>query len=450
MATTTEEKHFKLKRHINQKLIHREYLFFNIMLHKFNWVLDENCPDGALAYVKFKNKDINELDDGSIYINAKIITEPDFTFQNYFMILIHEFMHITFSHGIRQKNRDSMVWNLAADHVINSMIKRTFRHNDVCPYGGWDGGKFVLFEDKEINRSDITTEEVYDYLVKNNINGCRFQLVGVQGNGKGLKSYTVKDNLTGKEYTVDVSEGNTSKEFENFNKIAGEIFNQIKDRGDMPGNLTEVFKKFYKTEIPWTEVLRDAIHKCLTPLPNSRGWRTLNKFFMPHGYTLPGITYDFEENADSAVISIDTSGSVSSKELNEFACILVESIVYFKKIILITHDHQIQQVEEFNKFDGNKLEQFISTIGFKGRGGTSHGDVFDKIQEIDNQLAEGLSMYLSLTDGYSDIDELWTKNEWSKKGTIPTYFIITKNGSIPNVCNKGEYESVKSIKINNV
>ena len=97
------------------------------MLHKFNWVIDENCPDEALAYVKFKNKDINELDDGSIYFNGKFIAEPDFVYQNYFMILIHEFMHITFCHGIRRKDRDPMVWNLAADHVINAMIKRTFK-----------------------------------------------------------------------------------------------------------------------------------------------------------------------------------------------------------------------------------------------------------------------------------------------------------------------------------
>lgn len=450
MDPSIEEKHFKLKRHVNQKLIHREYIFFNIMLHKFNWLLDYKCPDDALAYVKFKNKDINELDDGSIYFNAEFINKPDFTYQNYFMILIHEFMHITFNHGIRQKDRDPIVWNLAADHVINSMIKRTFKESDVSPYGGWDGKKFILFPDKELERSDITTEEVYDYLIDNNIDGCRFQLIGMEGNSNGLKSYRIKDNKTGKEYTIDVSDGNSSKEFENFNKVAGEIFNQIKDRGDMPGSLSEVFSKFYKTEVPWTEILRDSIHKCLTPLPNSRGWRTLNKFFMPHGYTLPGITYDYEENADTAVISIDTSGSISSKELHEFACILVESLVYFKSVTLITHDSEIHQVEEFQKYDGNKLENYISTIGFQGRGGTSHKDVFDKIQELDNSLSEGLSMYISLTDGYSDIDEYWNKNDWSKKGTIPTYFIITKNGSIPNVCNKGEYESVKSIKINNV
>ena len=448
---TDEEKHqieqseLKIKKHINQTLIKREYVFFNIMLHKFNWVLDWSCPPDALAYVKFKNRDINELDDGSIYINARILRDPEFVWQNYFMTLIHEFMHITFMHGVRKKDRDALVWNLAADHVINSMIKRTFRSSDVSPYRGWD--HLVLFDkEPEINRTDITTEEVYDYLVNNNVGGCRFSLVSIQSNGKGQQTYTVKDNKTGKTHTFDVSE-NKSKEFENFNKVAAEIFNQIKERGDMPGNLMEVFNKFYKTEVPWTELLRDAIHKCLTPLPNSRGWRTLNKYFMPLGYTLPGITYDFEENADSAVVSIDTSGSVSSKELNEFACILVESISYFKSVVLITHDHTIHQIEEFNKYDEEKLKNFISNTGFKGRGGTSHKDVFDKIQELDNKLNEGFSMYLSLTDGYSDVEENWKNNEWSRKGTIPTWFIITRSGTIPEICKKSE--NPKAIKINN-
>lgn len=434
--------HFQIKKHINQALISKKYIFFNIMLHKFNWVLDENCPEDALAYVKFKNRDINELDDGSIFINAKIIEDPNFVWQNYFMILIHEFMHITFMHGIRRKDRDMMIWNLAADHVVNSMIKRSFNESDVRPFLGWES--VVLFDDEAIKSPKITTEEVYDYLVSDKY---RFSLVSMKKNGNGSTTITVKDNKTGQEVSMDVSE-NTSKEFENFNKVAGEIFNQIKSRGDMPGNLMEVFEKFYKTEIPWTELLRDAIHKCLTPLPNSRGWRSLNKYFMPLGYTLPGYTYDYEETADSAVVSIDTSGSISSKELNEFACILVESLSYFKNIVLITHDHEIQQIEEFKKHESEKLKQFISKTGFKGRGGTSHLDVFNKIQELDNDLNEGFSMYLSLTDGYSDIDECWKSNEWSKKETIPTWFVITRNGSVPNICEKGK-ERIKFIKINN-
>ena len=94
----------KIKRHINQRMISREYIFFNIMLHKFNWVLDWECPPDALAYVKFKNRDINELDDGSIFINARILKDPEFTWQNYFMILIHEFMHILHEQNVFKKS----------------------------------------------------------------------------------------------------------------------------------------------------------------------------------------------------------------------------------------------------------------------------------------------------------------------------------------------------------
>ena len=439
-----EKIHFDIKKHVNQALVSKKYHFFDIMLHKFNWVLDDTLPEYALAAVKFKNRDINEFDDGTIFFNSKIIEDPDFEWQNYFMILIHEFMHITFMHGVRRQERDPMIWNLAADHVINSMIKRTFSETDIRPYGGWDSDHVVIFKDEAISSPRITTEQVYDYLVDEKY---RFSVMSVNRNRNGLTTMTVKDNKTGEQLIVDISE-NASKEFENFNRVAGEVFNQIKNQGSLPGNLIEVFNKFYKTEIPWTELLKDAIRKCLTPIPNSRGWRTLNKYFMHLGYTLPGITYDYEENADSAVVSIDSSGSISSKELNEFACILMESLSYFKNVTLIVHDQEIQQIQEFGKYDGEKLKQFISNTGFKGRGGTSHKDVFDKIQELDNNLNEGLSMYLSLTDGYSDIDGIWNSNDWSRKKTIPTWFIITKNGSIPNVC-KDNKEQPKYIQINN-
>lgn len=253
-------------------------------------------------------------------------------------------------------------------------------------------------------------------------------------------TYHIKDDQTGQEFDITVS--NTNKaENENFQRNAREIYNSIKDRGSIPGSLDTVFKKFFKTEIPWDEILRDAIKKAVTPVPNNRGWRTLNKLFMPHGYTLPGITYDFEERVDIGVVSIDTSGSISHKELNLFASILVESLHYFKKLIMITHDSTIHQIEEFQHNNQFELEQFIKTVGFKGRGGTSHSEVLEKVTELDQTENDGISIFISLTDGYSDIDRYWN----TKTCKYPTYFVITSNGTIPHCCNS---INPKAIKVN--
>ena len=75
---------------------------------------------------------------------------------------------------------------------------------------------------------------------------------------------------------------------------------------------------------------------------------------------------------------------------------------------------------------------FVKNIGLQGRGGTSHKDVFDKIEEIMNDQFTDLSMYISLTDGYSDIEQEWKLHLWSSYNKIPTYFIITKDGKLLN------------------
>lgn len=425
-----EFRHNEVKKNANKKLVRSKFLYFNIMLHKFLWEIDYNCPEGALAYVLFKNKDINELDDGTIHISPRVFENEKFNSANYLFILIHELLHIVFQHGSRQKHRDQTVWNVAADHYINSLIRQTFSEDEVYPPFGYD--QIICFEHISINGK--TTEEIYDILMQDI---DRFAVEGKQSNGNGTTTYTIKDNKTGKSYEVTVSDHEKDK-IESFGRTAAETYKALKDRGTLPGSFSEVFKKFFKVELPWDEILKIAIKKSITPQPNTRGWRTLNKLFYPHGYTLPGIAYSDEEKVDIGVVSIDTSGSISSSELQMFYNILIDSMTYFKKLIIISHDSEIHQLEEFH--EPEKLRSFLERIGLKGRGGTSHKDVFDRIREIQKKEITKISIYIGLTDGYSDIEDNWRNLK------VPTYFLITRNGIIPKICNNNNPRSIQISK----
>ena len=414
-------------------------MFFSILLHKFYWEVDDKL-DSGWGYIIPKRGDIEELADGTIHISARCFEEENFDYRHYIFILLHELFHIIFQHSLRQGGRDSKIWNIACDHVINSQIKKLFSEKDVFPPGklGYEG---IAYFPNEIKNPSATSEEVYEYLIQDKY---RFSLESVT-HGDGVTTYTIKDNKTGQTFTT--TEPNTKNEdFDNFCRQAGEVYRQMKERGSIPGNFSEVFDKFFNSELPWDETLRDAIKKSVTPAPNNRGWKTINKRFMAHGYTLPGVMNDYEDNVDIGVISIDTSGSISSEELQEFANILLESLRKFRKMIMITHDHIVHQVEEFHYYDELKLQEYISKIGFKGRGGTSHGDVFNKIKEIEDRENDGISIYISLTDGYSDIEEQWktTNNSWFSR--VPSVFVITKRGKIPTICK--EDKNPKAIKIN--
>ena len=446
-----ELKLVEFKKKINRTLTSSQYFFFNLMLHRFSWKIDFNCGEECLGYIRFRNIDINEIENGSIYISGWVLDREDFTAKNLLFILVHELLHIIFLHGPRTQGRDRYIWNLAADQVINSMIRRNFKNqNDIFPYKGYgkDGG-CICYDSIGNNKVDdpsLTVEQIYDIFMEN-----RHQWkVENLGSKNGITTYRFTDQKTGESFTVDVNDSDTETKnaIERFSRGAGEIYNSFKSRGSGSGGFFEIFDEFFKTELPWDKILENIIRKSITMKPNSRGWQTLNKYFYPLGYTLPGVVYDPEERIDTGIVSIDTSGSISNEELQKFANVLVEACDYFLKVIMICHDDGITQIETFMGSEKERLKEFIMSVGFKGRGGTSHNEVFDKIQEFQNESYEGISLYLALTDGYSNIDEHWSRNQWSAKNEISTCFVLTEHSTIPEIC-KDKTKHVKHVIIKN-
>jgi len=119
---------------------------------------------------------------------------------------------------------------------------------------------------------------------------------------------------------------------------------------------------------------------------------------------------------------------------------------YFKTIILLVHDTTIHQRKEFNKDNIGDFYNFITKTGYHGRGGTSHRCVFDEVQtEYWDKDKDDLSMVMSLTDMYSDIESTYRKYEWIKNN-IPLVFIITQDGSMLNF--DQSFGNITQIKIN--
>jgi hypothetical protein len=94
------------------------------------------------------------------------------------------------------------------------------------------------------------------------------------------------------------------------------------------------------------------------------------------------------------------------------------------------------------------------SIGFDGRGGTSHIDVFSTIDELiegnldieDHYISlDDISMVISLTDCYSDLEEIINDGHGNIKwlDDIPLAIVISENGT------KCEFErkDIKQIKI---
>lgn len=422
-------------------------ILFGACAYKFDWYVHQ-MPDFAEGYVKFA-LDSSSSVDGMIHINENMIQKDDYTHDNLIALIIHELLHILQKHGRRRGNREPKLWNFATDHVIDRDLKKL----GLNPYQN----RFNIIQELDQAKPNCSAEEAYDWI---NSKAQRFtiKMNSSSGDGNGdSQSFTVTDEQTGQEYQVtftaddnaQLSEADKEKlkqKTDQFISEARALNQTMKEKGSMSGGMQDYLDKLLKVEIDWASLLEKAIKTNTILRPIERSWRKLNHFYSPHGMTLPGMSMDEEkENVGMLIILLDTSASISYDELKKFGYIVNRSLGYFSTVKLITHDTVIHQNIDFEKEDHNKFYGFIKSMGFKGRGGTSHRDCFKYIEDeiwSDNEKRDILSMVISLTDMHSDIEGLYGSFKWIKNNT-PLVFLSTSQKEIEDV----DFPNINTIKI---
>lgn len=239
----------------------------------------------------------------------------------------------------------------------------------------------------------------------------------------GNKMFEVSPTQGGADKDGEIDE-TSSQEVKKIISEGRAILENMKKKGSISGKMSEYLTKLLEVKIPWTELVEKAIKTNTILEPNNRSWKQLNKFYSPIGITLPG--YAMEESNEgigTLIISVDTSGSISKTILKKFSYVIEQSMKYFKSIKVLVHDVSIHQEKDFEKDTINQFYDFIKNEGYKGRGGTSHKYVFDKIEDLWNDDPDDLSMYMSLTDMYSDVENIYTQYSFIKNN-LPTVFLI--------------------------
>lgn len=474
-------KHEQIMSQTRKKLLYQDYKFFATILFSLRWILDFHCNERALAYIMFNPYNLGEIMSGSIFINSNLLRDPNFKYNNYIFILLHEILHAINGHGYRRGNRNPIIWNLATDHTINIFLKKLCESNNskpnstntISPYGGFQSC-FICKELEEKNAS-IKAEEVYDYIIQNLKNRYGIKKIGSSapggsGDGKpdsgsgspkedGPNWYEIKDNETGDTYIISdvcsktASDSGRERELQESARLTKEI---SKQRGHLPAFLASYLDEILNVELPWEKILESAIKQNVIMKPIGRGWRKINKNLAACGFTLPGIDFDEDKSGvGTCIVTVDVSGSINKEEAMSFAGIIYDAMHYFKTIKVLVHDVDVHQSLTFEADKKDEFLDLIKNTGFIGGGGTSHTPVFGEIQKIYDEDAEGVAIILSLTDGYSNIENIWNTFKWSSEDLIPTYFIITKNGRL--LFNKPEaslqedliQNNPRQIKINN-
>jgi predicted metal-dependent peptidase len=281
-------------------------------------------------------------------------------------VLVHEAQHVLCLHPFREGTREHMVANMAMDYAINPLIKRDF----TLPKGCLDDYRF----------SNMEFEAIYKLLEgKGEGDGDK------EGDGSGDGGWNVGEVREPKGKDGSVLSPGEIKQLESETKVAiQQAYQQAKSIGKLPGNIERYIKEILNPIVNWKE----ALHEFATTLArNDYTWTKPNRRFIHAGLYLP--TLENPELGD-LVIVIDTSGSISVRDLSEINAEVIEIARCFSVTITVIYcDSEVNEVEVFQP--GEEV-----VLKMKGGGGTNFNPAFARVEK------EGITPIglLYFTDGY--------------------------------------------------
>lgn len=428
------------------KFFTKALIFFGMCANKFSWEI-ENFDQNIEGFVRFDTKNLTKIESGAIFINKFYLLKPDYTYNNLIFIICHELLHVLNKHGARRGDRKWEEWNVACDHVVEVFLKKM--EQIIKPYNN----KYNIIDELYSHKPDCTAEYAYDWIIKHpsklQIDSAQDMSINVK-DGQGNYMFTVSTNLGGitQNNSEELDEATKNILIDQIVAESRAIFENIKSQGNLPGYLVSYLDNILKVEIPWETLVEKAIKTNIIMKPDDRSWRSLNKFFIPHKINLPGCSLIQDtEGTGSLIVGVDSSASITDRPLKKFSGIIERSMEHFKEVHVIVHDVTVHQREIFTKDNIHKFYKFISKEGYKGRGGTSHKYLFDEIQkDFWEKDKDNLSMVISLTDSYSDVEYIFKNYEWIKNN-LPLVFIITHDGKIMNL--ETSFGNISQIKMNN-
>jgi predicted metal-dependent peptidase len=346
---------------------------------------DEWCPTAAV--------DGRNLYFNTQFFNAMNNKEIEF-------VIAHEILHCVFDHLGRRDERNPMLYNIAADYIVNNLLVRDRIGEKPSIVDCYQDFKYEGW----------SSEEVYDELFKEaEKNGQEFleqlgemldEHLDLEGDG------TEEDNKDGK--------GRPKYSKGELDQIKDEIKEamiqaaQTAGAGNVPGGVQRLIKQLTEPKMNWRELLRQQIQSTIKSdytfaRPSRKGWHT--------GAILPGM--NFQDTIDICV-SIDMSGSIGDDQAKDFLSEIKGIMDEYKdyKIKVWCFDTAVYNEEDFTADGGRDLSEYEVL----GGGGTDFMVNWQYMKDNDIQPKK----FIMFTDGYA-----W--DSWGDSEYCETIFIIHSN-----------------------
>ena len=244
-------------------------------------------------------------------------------------VLAHEVMHPACNHHTRRGSRYAERWNIAADYAINPVLI--------------DNG-FTLPEGALLdpNYSGLSAEAIYN----------RLPPTQSGGGGGGQDGNCPDPGRCGGVMDAPGDNGNpspaelASAEAE-WRQAVAQSATIAKNAGKLPGDLARLVDEVLRPKADWREILRRFVEMSAK---QEYRWTPPNRRFVHQGVYLPSCR---SEQMPPVAIAIDTSGSVSQSEMNQFAAEITSILedCMPEEIHVLYCDSRLRNAETFSPHD---------------------------------------------------------------------------------------------------
>ena len=345
--------------------------------------------------------------------------------------VMHEVMHVVMMTFERVGSRNHLIWNCATDYVNNYIIK--------------DSGFLLPTEDEFDravravrtvckNKDDLPKENKYKFLYNEKYRDMTAEQVYeelIEETLESLMQLGTFDQHIGPE-TPDAKEGETqiwvpseSEEREIKRNLRDRIETASKLSGsNIPPDIKRRIGELTKPKINWRTLLRDK----LTPSSeDDYSWSSPDMNYYSSGITIPTISTG---DKLKAILVLDTSGSITSRDLNNVMSEIngICQLFHEYELTLVVFGTTVVDVQRFQTGDdvneyeppeggGTSFSSFFEYISGKA---PFKGEVFENFDEVDLVIVFTDGYGESWCEGYSSMfDLIWLIN--GNAEVVPTW-----------------------------
>lgn len=349
-----------------------------------------------------------------IYVNEDFLNT--LTRKERAFVIAHEILHIFLEHVGRATERayHPKLWNVAADFMINSFLKELENTSIEMP-------KMGLYDEKY---KGMSADEIYHKLLEENDNdpdkaageyGGGDPSDDMDGDGGGGSPWDKDDNTPRPFDHIGREPMSESEKVENHQKISASLaqsnIDAIKAMGKGYADLIRQLESLVESVIPWQSVLREFI---TSNSKNRYTYDRVSRKTYHGGVVFPTMTGDDV----NLVFGVDTSGSMSEKDLTEAMSELHSICEEFDNwcVDLVSCDTHAHSIGEYFSEEGDDFTTIDK--GLIGGGGTDMTPIVEYSNEKDENIP---SVCVIVTDGYiPEIEEI---------DEIPVICIVTNDGN---------------------